>query len=99
MLRSFDAPPPGLVGQAEAYRERVSSAVSGLLALLGIDVDPISSREHILLANVLDHSWRAGKNLDMGELDPRRPVAAVREGRRHGRRDVFPGQGPLRAWR
>jgi hypothetical protein len=68
VLRSFDAPPPALVGQAEAYRERVSSAVSGLLALLGIVVDPISSREHILLANVLDHSWRAGKNLDMASL-------------------------------
>ena len=48
----------GLVGQAEAYRERIGSTVSGLLALLGIAVDPISSREHILLANVLDHSWR-----------------------------------------
>jgi len=68
VLRSFDAPPPGLVGQTEAYRERVTSAVSGLLALLGIDVDPISSREHILLANVLDHSWRAGNDLDMASL-------------------------------
>ena len=60
MLRSFDAPPPGLAGQAEAYRERIASAVSGLLALLGIDADPISSREHILLSNILDHAWRAG---------------------------------------
>ncbi len=68
VLRSFEAPPPALVNQAEAYRERVGSAVSGLLALLGIVVEPISSREHILLANVLDHSWRAGKNLDMAGL-------------------------------
>ena len=51
VLRSFDAPPPSLVGQTEAYRERITSAVSGLLALLGVVVDPISSREHILLAN------------------------------------------------
>ncbi len=68
MLRSFDAPPPGLIDQAEAYRERIASAVSGLLALLGIIVDPISSREHILLANVLDHSWREGHDLDMASL-------------------------------
>ena len=68
MLRSFDAPPPGLIEQAEAYRERVASTVSGLLALLGIVVDPITSREHILLANVLDHSWRAGHDLDMAGL-------------------------------
>ena len=68
VLRSFDAPPPGLVSQAEAYRERVASAVSGLLALLGIDADPISSREHILLSNVLDHAWREGHDLDMASL-------------------------------
>ena len=65
VLRSFAAPPPALVGQGEAYRERVASSVSGLLALLGIEADPISSREHILLANVLDQAWRAGHDLDM----------------------------------
>jgi hypothetical protein len=68
VLRSFDAPPPLLIEQPEAYRERVASAVSGLLALLGIVVDPITSREHILLANILDHAWRAGHDLDMASL-------------------------------
>ena len=68
VLRSFDAPPPALVGQTEAYRERITSAVSGLLALMGITADPISSREHILLSNVLDQAWRAGQNLDMASL-------------------------------
>ncbi len=68
VLRSFDAPPPGLIEQAEAYRERVGSTVSGLMALLGIVVEPITSREHILLANVLDHSWREGHDLDMASL-------------------------------
>jgi hypothetical protein len=68
VLRSFDAPPPGLADHPEAYRERIASAVSGLLALLGVDADPMSSREHILLANVFDHTWRAGHNLDMAGL-------------------------------
>src|SRR5271165_5459867 len=68
VLRSFAAPPPALVSQGEAYRERVASSVSGLLALLGIEADPISSREHILLANVLDQAWRAGRDLDMAGL-------------------------------
>ena len=65
VLRSFAAPPPALINQTEAYRERVGSAVSGLLALMGVNADPITGREHILLANVLDHSWRAGRDLDM----------------------------------
>jgi hypothetical protein len=68
VLRSFAAPPPGLADQPDAYRQRLASAVSGLLALLGIDADPMASREHILLSNVLDHSWRAGHDLDMAGL-------------------------------
>ena len=68
VLRSFDAPPPSLVDDAEAYRDRVASAVSGLLALLGIDADPIASREHILLSNLLDQSWRNGRDLDLSGL-------------------------------
>lgn len=68
VLRSFNAPPPALASQPEAYRERVNSAASGLLALLGIDADPISSREHILLSNLLDQTWRAGRGLDLPGL-------------------------------
>jgi hypothetical protein len=68
VLRSFAAPPPALISQTEAYRERVASAVSGLLALMGVNADPITGREHILLANVLDHSWRAGRDLDMADF-------------------------------
>jgi hypothetical protein len=68
VLRSFDAPPAALISQAEAYRERVASTVSGLLALIGVVADPITSREHILLANILDHAWRAGNDLDMKGL-------------------------------
>ncbi|MCU0978959.1 MAG: ATP-binding protein [Pirellulaceae bacterium] len=68
VLRSFDAPPRAVLQDNEALRERVNSAASGLLALLGIDADPLQSREHILLANLLDASWRDGRNLQMADL-------------------------------
>jgi hypothetical protein len=68
VLRSFDAPPQDLLEDTDALRERVLSAVSGLLALLGIDADPIRSREHILLSNILNHAWSQGKNLDLASL-------------------------------
>lgn len=69
VLRSFDAPAAGLADQdPEAFRDRIAADVSGLLALLGIDADPISSREHILLSNLFDASWRDGKNLDLAGL-------------------------------
>ena len=68
VLRSFDAPPPALREDDDALRERIRAAVSGLLALLGIDADPIRSREHILLSNILDRAWREGRNLDLAAL-------------------------------
>lgn len=68
VLRSFAAPSAAVLQNADALRERIAGAVSGLLALLGIDADPLRSREHILLANVLDHAWRAGRDVDMGGL-------------------------------
>jgi hypothetical protein len=68
VLDSFHAPPPELRADGEALAERVSSAVSGLLALLGIEADPVRSREHIFLANVVDAAWRAGKDLDLSQL-------------------------------
>jgi len=68
VLRSFDAPPQALVDDADAFRERVQSSVTGLLGLLGIDADPVRSREHILLSSILDDAWRKGRDLDLGAL-------------------------------
>jgi DNA helicase HerA-like ATPase len=53
---------------AEALRDEIQSFVSGLLGLVGIDGDPISSREHVLLSNLIEHGWRAGLDLDLETL-------------------------------
>jgi hypothetical protein len=42
--------------------------VSGLLALVGIEADPLGSREHILLSNLIHHSWSEGRSLDLPTL-------------------------------
>jgi hypothetical protein len=68
VLKSFDAPAAELRADSEAMDERVESSVSGLLALLGIDADPLQSREAILLSNILLTAWREGGNLDLAEL-------------------------------
>ena len=52
----------------DLFRDRIASSVSGLLALLGIDADPLQSREHILLSNIFEHAWRQGKDLDIAGL-------------------------------
>ena len=68
VLKSFSVPVPAILQNNEAMRERVASAASGLLALLGIEADPLKSREHILLSTILDKAWRAGTDVDLGSL-------------------------------
>ena len=68
VLRSFTAPPAAVVNNSDAFRERISTSVSGLLTLLGIEADPIRSREHILLSNLFDRAWRDGRDLDLAGL-------------------------------
>lgn len=68
LLKAFDAPPQAIRDDTEALQERVNATATSLLALLGITADPISSREHILLANLLHHAWREGRNLDLAGL-------------------------------
>jgi hypothetical protein len=68
ILASFAAPSEALRGDADLYRQRLLTAATSLLGLLGIEADPIRSREHILLTHLLDHRWRAGKDVDLAEL-------------------------------
>lgn len=68
LLRAFDAPPQAIREDAEALQERVNATATSLLSLLGIEADPISSREHILIANLLNHHWSEGKGLDLAGL-------------------------------
>ena len=53
---------------AEAMRDEIQGFTSGLLGLVDIEADPISSREHILIANLIEHAWRADTELSIGDL-------------------------------
>ncbi len=68
VLGSFNAPSEVLRADAELYRQHVQSVATGLLTLVGLEADPIASREHILLSAVLDSQWQQGRNLDLGGL-------------------------------
>jgi Helicase HerA, central domain len=68
ILRSFTAPDAATSSDATALKERIGSAVAGLLGLLDIDADPIRSREHILLSAILDAVWRKGQSPDLAAI-------------------------------
>ncbi len=68
ILQSLAPPPAELLADGAALSERIGSVISGLLTLLGRDADPLKSRDHILLSNLLDHAWRAGRAVDLATL-------------------------------
>ncbi len=68
ILRSFAAPPAEARADGDAMRERAASLVTSLLGLLGVDADPLKSREHILLTTLLLAAWDQGQDLDLGRL-------------------------------
>jgi len=49
-------------------RDRILSAVSGILTLAGISADPIRSREHILLSNIFQEAWSNGTGLSLERI-------------------------------
>lgn len=68
ILKSFAAPSREILDDPELLRERVSTTATSLLGLLGIEADPIKSREHILIATILDRAWTRREDMDLAGL-------------------------------
>ena len=66
IVGSLEAPTD--VSDAEVVGDEIEGFVSGLLGLVDIDPDPLSSREHILLSNLILNEWTAGRSLDLPTL-------------------------------
>ncbi len=69
ILASLKVPNLDWSGNKELLREKISGTVTAILGLVGMDdIDPVSSREHILLSNIFENAWSQGKSLDLSEL-------------------------------
>ncbi len=68
ILKSFGAPDQATLDDAELLRDRINTTATSLLGLLGIQADPLQSREHILLSTILNSSWSQGCDLDLALL-------------------------------
>lgn len=69
ILASFEAPNLDWSIHGEELRERISTTVTAILGLIGLtNIDPLRSREHILLSNIIENAWSQGKSLDLTEL-------------------------------
>jgi hypothetical protein len=68
MLASMAPPSEAVLADPEARRERIESLVSGILALAGINAEPGTSREHLLLSTIIDTLWKSGQTVDFATL-------------------------------
>jgi hypothetical protein len=65
---SLAAPPPEARADEEAMSERIGQVATSLLGLVGIQAEPGKSREHVLVATILQKAWLAGEDLDLAGL-------------------------------
>jgi uncharacterized protein DUF87 len=68
IVKSFAAPDAAIRDDRELLRDRISATATSLLGLVGIEADPIKSREHVLLSTLLDTAWEKGADLDLASL-------------------------------
>ena len=69
ILASLEAPDVDWEKNREILREKIGATVTAVLTLIGFeDINPLKSREHILLSNLLENAWSAGRSLDLKTL-------------------------------
>ncbi len=59
---------PPAVGTPEALAESADAAARSLLGLLGLEADPLTSREYLLLVQLLSGAWQQGQTPTLGDL-------------------------------
>lgn len=68
IVTSFAAPEASLAADPERLRDRIQSTATSLLSLLGMEADPIRSREHILLSTIFQLAWTQGHDLTLPDI-------------------------------
>ncbi|CAA6820739.1 MAG: FIG00495827: hypothetical protein [uncultured Sulfurovum sp.] len=68
ILGSLQAPPQEVLNDADTFASYLKSTVSSLLSLIKIEADPVSSKEYLLVAQILANTWTAGNNISLEEL-------------------------------
>ena len=68
LLSSLAAPKLSFDNNSEIIIEQITGTVAALLELVGVEADPVRSREAILLATIFEYYWRKNQDLDLAKL-------------------------------
>lgn len=57
VMSSLEAPPAEVMEDSDTFTSYLKSTTVSLLSLVGIDADPLESKEYMLLAQIITKSW------------------------------------------
>ena len=67
-LSSFSSPSPEVIEDPDTFSYLLNSTVTSILALVGIDADPLKSKEFLLLSTIFNYFWKKQRDLSLEEL-------------------------------
>lgn len=68
ILSSFEAPSEDVMNDPDIYSAMINSTVMGLLSLVNVKADALTSKEYMLLAALFSHFWKKNIDLTLEEL-------------------------------
>ncbi len=68
LMSSLALPDSKILQDSDNFAAYLKSSVMGLLSLVGIEAEPLDSKEYILLSQIIAKSWREERSLSIEEL-------------------------------
>lgn len=68
ILKALTAPDGDWGEDPDRFLDKIATTATALLGLIDVEADPVQSREHILLAKLLEEAWKVNEDLDLSEL-------------------------------
>ena len=65
VMSSLEVPPAEILEDSDTFASYLKSTTTSLLSLVGINADPLESKEYILLAQIITKSWLADEDLSI----------------------------------
>jgi hypothetical protein len=65
VMSSLEVPPAQILQDGDTFASYLKSTTTSLLSLVGINADPLDSKEYILLAQIITKSWLENEDLSI----------------------------------
>ena len=68
IMSSLEKPPKEVMQDSDTFTSYLKSTTVSLLSLVGIDADPLDSKEYILIAQIITKAWLENENISIESL-------------------------------